>query len=54
MSDKKDDPKYKEIPLAVAIAAQQAYVDAQQRGEPQGGGRPSNLSLKPGWGGQGK
>lgn len=52
--DKKEAPKYKEIPLAVAIAAQQAYLDSQQKGEPQAQGKPSNLSLKPGWGGQGK
>lgn len=50
----KEVKKYREIPIAVAIAAQQAYIEAQQKETPPQQGRPSNLSLKPGWGGQGK
>lgn len=52
MSD--ETKKYREIPIAVAIAAQQAYIEAQQKEVSQQQGKPTNLSLKPGWGGQGK
>jgi len=45
---------YKPIPLAIALAAQQAYAEAAKKEVQTQGAKPANLSLNPGWGGQGK
>lgn len=49
----KDKPKYKELPLNIVVAAQQAYMAQQQAPQPQQA-KPAQLGLNPGWGGKGR
>jgi hypothetical protein len=50
----KDDPKYKPIPMAITVAAQQVYQQQAQIEAQKQGSQPSQLQLDSGWGGRGR